>query len=204
MRKCIVVGLHYLSPSCQCIPVCSLSILLSLFLCRRQSHFGSSYQRSHSRPLTSKSTSHLHSSKRRRSKSRSHFSCKQRSKFHSPRMSKSQSSSRKRSRSHSPRHSSSSRSWFRSQSPMSHRWDRYSVNCRTGILWSNSLYLLTHLTANLVFTELEPDFQILPLYCCCSMFYSLLYSLLVLQVNARTPLQFTVVGLLLTEVVLRI
>ena len=100
----------------------------------------------HFRHPTSRSTSHYHSPKRRRSKFISH-TCKQRSHF--PRR-RSQFPSRKRSRSHSPRHSNSrhhSQS-SRSQSSRSHRWDWYCMHCRTENL------------VQLQFNKLKPDSQI--------------------------------------------
>ena len=97
-----------------CTPVCLLSILFSLFLCTRQPHSQSPHQPSHSRSCI---TSHSHRPKSRRSKSRSHSSCTQRSKSRSPRRkSMSQSPPRRRSRSRSPRHSNSSRHRSKSQS----------------------------------------------------------------------------------------
>ena len=78
---------------------------------------------------TSSSTFHSHSSKRRRSKSRSLSPHKQRVKSHSTRRrSRSQSPFKKRLSSRSRRHRSSSRHRSRSLSPKSHRRDRYCMH----------------------------------------------------------------------------
>ena len=137
-----------------------------MFWYRSHSHSWSPHQPSHSRPLTSKSTSHPCSSKRRRSRSRSRSPHKQRAKFCSRRRrSISQSPPRKRSRFCSPRLGNSTRS------PRSHRWGSYFIYCRT----QNSMVLLVYTCTSyswFSFTELEPDFQILALRCCCSMYHS--------------------------------
>ena len=105
------------------IPVCAFLLLSYSF--RRHLH---SQSLVHSRSPVWRSTSHSHSSKRRRTESRSH---KLRTKSSSPRRrSRSPSPPRKRSRSHSPRHSSNSK--HQAHSPRTRR-DRYCIHCRTEI-----------------------------------------------------------------------